>query len=116
MPNESFEILWAKRVSARLKFSYNYWFLQGFAFCIDVKRHVSVCSRCVDPLVKILETSRDRMIFIVDDVTINRVEFLLRRCQNVNISRQGFFLLHSRRRCFFRRPVERTTLVKTNNF
>lgn len=66
MPNESFEILWAKRVSARLRFSYNYWFLQG----------------CVDPLVKILETSRDRIIFVVDDVTINRVEFLIRRCQN----------------------------------
>jgi hypothetical protein len=62
--NESFEILWAKRVNALIRHSYNYWFLQG----------------CVDSIVKILVNTAHTIIFTVDDVAIDRVEFIIRRC------------------------------------
>jgi hypothetical protein len=62
--NESFEILWAKRVHKNLRYSYNYWFLQ----------------RCIDPFVKILVNTAHTIIFEVDEVVINRAEFIIRRC------------------------------------
>lgn len=64
-PNESFEILWAKRVHASFRHSYNFWFTRG----------------CVDDTAKILVHNRHSIVFAVDDVVIRRVEFIIRRCQ-----------------------------------
>ncbi len=41
--------------------------------------------RCIDPLVKILVNTPHTIIFAVDDVSIHRVEFLIRRCHGVRI-------------------------------
>ncbi|CAF0881573.1 unnamed protein product [Adineta ricciae] len=62
---ESFEIIWAKR-SSHIRYSLNYWFFQ----------------ECVDPVVEILERTARQIVFIVDDVSIKRVEFIIRRCHS----------------------------------
>ncbi|UJR09885.1 hypothetical protein I4U23_014107 [Adineta vaga] len=62
---ESFEIVWARR-SGQIEYSMNHWFLHG----------------CVDSAVEILEDTGHQIIFLVDDVPIDRVEFIIRRCSN----------------------------------
>ncbi len=41
--------------------------------------------RCVDSIVKILVNTAHTIIFTVDDVAIDRVEFIIRRCSGVSI-------------------------------
>lgn len=48
--------------------------LSRFCFC-----------RCVDSLVKILVNTAHTIIFTSDDTLINRVEFIIRRCDGVRI-------------------------------
>ncbi len=40
-------------------------------------------SRCIDPFVKILVNTAHTIIFEVDEVVINRAEFIIRRCNGV---------------------------------
>jgi hypothetical protein len=44
--------------------------------------------RCVDSLVKVLEDTGHTIIFVVDDVAIDRVEFIIRRCNGVSLDFQ----------------------------
>ncbi|CAF3572747.1 unnamed protein product [Adineta steineri] len=62
--NESFEILWAKRVNDQFRISYNYWFLE----------------KCMDQSIRILENAGRTIKFTVEDTFISRVEFIIRRC------------------------------------
>ncbi len=43
-------------------------------------------SRCIDHVVKILLNTPQTIIFSVDDYAIDRVEFLIRRCNSVRIN------------------------------
>ncbi|CAF1266510.1 unnamed protein product [Adineta steineri] len=61
--DDAFEILWAKR-SGPIENSFNYWFLKG----------------CVAPDVHIREDTGHTIIFDVNDISIDRVEFIIRRC------------------------------------
>ncbi|CAF0785217.1 unnamed protein product [Adineta ricciae] len=63
-PDESFEILWARRLHEEIHYSINYWFLP----------------KCIHPSVKILENNTHTIVFFVDDSVLSRVEFIIRRC------------------------------------
>ncbi|CAF4754244.1 unnamed protein product [Rotaria sp. Silwood1] len=62
--NESFEILWAKRAHGEIRYSFNYWFSQ----------------KCIDSRVDIILNTGHMILFTVNDLAINRAEFIIRRC------------------------------------
>ncbi len=43
--------------------------------------------RCIDPIVKILENTGHTIIFVIDEVSIDRIEFIIRRCSGVSIKK-----------------------------
>lgn len=61
-------------------------FYKSWSFDLCSSFVIRTCfSRCIESIVTILETHPDRIVFVVDDVPIRRVEFIVRRCQNVNL-------------------------------
>jgi len=63
--NQSFEIIWSKRVSRDNENSVTYWF----------------SSNCVHQSVHSIETTKNEIVFSVDEVPLSRVEFIIRYCQ-----------------------------------
>ena len=97
--NESFEILWAKRVNSLYGHSYNFWFARRYRRnknLIFEMNSIYFYDRCVARDVKVFQNAGHSVIFTVDDIAIERVEFIIRRCNGVsikNIGRRGNSIL-----------------------
>ncbi|CAF0957039.1 unnamed protein product, partial [Didymodactylos carnosus] len=65
--NESFEVLWAKRMGAAVRYSYDYL----------------ITKTCTNPRVDIIENNNKRsktFVFTLHDVQLQVIEFIIRKC------------------------------------
>lgn len=82
--NQSFEILWSKRVHSIHSKSVNYWFYPEYKHNILLELFSIFIRRCVTHGIHIRQNNNHTIVFTVSDSIVSRVEFIIRRCHSVS--------------------------------